>query len=93
MSWGRVVVLDLELGTEIPELRIVELLPVIRHQGPWDTKSAYYGASNEVVYFLFCDSSQGLGFCPFGEVIHCYDDEFALALSNGRGPNMSSPHC
>ena len=32
MSWGRVVVLDPKLGTEIPELRIVELLPIIRHQ-------------------------------------------------------------
>ena len=28
MSWGRVVVPDPELGTEIPELRIVELFPL-----------------------------------------------------------------
>ena len=84
MSWGRVVVLDPELGTEIPELRIVELLPIIRHQGPRDTKPAYYGTPNEVAYLLFHDGSQGLGFCPFGEIIHCYDDEFALALSNGQ---------
>ena len=84
MSWGRVVVLDPELGTEIPELRIVELLAIFIHQGPWDTKSAYYGASNEVTYHLFRDGSQGVGFYPFGEVIHCYDDEFALALPNGQ---------
>ena len=34
-----------------------------------DTKPVYYGTPNEVAYLLFCDSSQGLGFCPFGEVI------------------------
>ena len=84
MSWGEVLVPDPELGIEIPELRIVELLPIIRHQGPWDIKPAYYGAPNEVVYLLLRDGSQGLGFCPFGEVIHCYDDKFALALSNGQ---------
>ena len=84
MSWGRVVVLDPELDIEIPELRIVKLLPIIRHQGPWDTKSAYYGAPNEVAHLLFRDGSQGLGFCPFGEVIHYYDDKVALTLSNGQ---------
>ena len=84
MSWGRVVVLDPELGTEIPELRIIELLPIIRHQGPWDTKSTYYGTPNEVAYLLFRDGNQGIDFCPFGEVIHYYDDEFALALPNGQ---------
>ena len=84
MSWGRVVVLDPEFGTEILELRIVALLPIIRHQGPWDAKPANYGALNEVVYLLFCDSSQRFGFDPFGEIIHCYDDKFTLALSNGQ---------
>ena len=29
MSWGRVVVPNPELGTEIPELRIVELFPIV----------------------------------------------------------------
>ena len=29
MSWGRVVVSDPELGTEIPEFRIVELFPIV----------------------------------------------------------------
>ena len=29
MSWGRVVVLYSELSVEIPELRVVELLPII----------------------------------------------------------------
>ena len=29
MSWGRVVVLDSELSAEIPELRVVKLLPII----------------------------------------------------------------
>ena len=84
MSWGRVVVLDPELGTEILELKIVELLPIIRYQGPRDTKPTYYGTLNDVTYLLFRDGSQGLGFCPFCEVIHCYDDEFALALSYGQ---------
>ena len=84
MSWGQVVVPDPELGTEIPELRIVKLLPIIRHQGPRDTKPAYYGAPNEVAYLLFRDGSQRLNFGPFGELIHCYDDKLALALSKGQ---------
>ena len=29
MSWGPVVVPDSELGIEIPELRIVELFPIV----------------------------------------------------------------
>ena len=29
MGWGRVVVPDPELGIEIPELRIVELFPIV----------------------------------------------------------------
>ena len=84
MSWGRVLVLDPELSTEIPELRIVELLPIIRHQGFWDAKPANYRALDKAVYLLFCDSSQRFGFGPFGEIIHCYDDKFALAFSNGQ---------
>ena len=84
MSWGRVVVFDLELGTEIPDLRIVELLPIIRHQGSLDAKLANYGTPDEVAYLLFCDSSQRFGLGPFGEIIHCYDEKFALALSNGQ---------
>ena len=84
MSWGRVVVPDPELGAKIPELKIIELLPIVRHQGPRDTKPAYYGTSNEVAYLLFRDGSQRLGFDPFGEIIHYYDDKLALALSKGQ---------
>ena len=40
MSWGRVVVLDSELDAEIPELRIVELFPVIIYEGPRDLEPA-----------------------------------------------------
>ena len=55
MSWGRVVVLDSELSAEIPKLRIVELFPIIRHEGPRDPKPAYYRTPDEVVYLMFCD--------------------------------------
>ena len=55
MSWGRVVVLDSELSAEIPELRVIELLPIIGHEGPWDPEPAYYRAPDEVAYLLFCD--------------------------------------
>ena len=84
MSWGRVVVLDPELGIEIPELRIVELLPIIRYQSSRDTKPANYGTPNEVAYLLLCDSSQRFDLGPFGEIIHYHDDKFALARSNGQ---------
>ena len=46
---------------------------------------------NEVAYLLLCYSSQGLDFCPFGEIIYCYDDKFALALSNGQGSQSVQP--
>ena len=59
MSWGRVVVPDPELGAEIPELMIVKLFPIVRHQGSRDTKPAYYGTPNEVAYLLFCNSAKG----------------------------------
>ena len=29
MSWGQVVVPDPELGTEIPEFKIIELFPIV----------------------------------------------------------------
>ena len=57
MGYGRVVVLDCELGAEIPELRIVELFPIIRHEGPRDPEPAYYRTLDEVAYLLFCDCS------------------------------------
>ena len=49
MSWGWVVVLDSELGAEIPELMIVELFPIIRYEGPRDPEPAYYGTLDKVV--------------------------------------------
>ena len=55
MSWGRVVVLDSELSTEIPKFRIVELFSIIRHERPRDPKPAYYKMANKVAYLLFCD--------------------------------------
>ena len=57
MSWGQVIVPDPELGTEIPELKIVELLPIVWNQGSRDTKPSYYGTPNEVAYLLFRDGS------------------------------------
>ena len=83
MSWGRVVVLDPELDTEIPELRIVELFLIIRHEGPRDPKTAYYRMPDEVMYLLLCDCHQGFGLSPFGKIVHGYNDKFALAPSNG----------
>ena len=83
MSWGQVVVLDSELSTKIPELRIIELFPIVRHKGSRDPKSTYYKVLDEVAYLLFCDHCQGLGFGPFGKIVHSHNDKFALAPSNG----------
>ena len=55
MRWGRVVVLDSELSAEIPELKIVELFPITRHEGPRDLEPAYYRTLDKVAYLLFCD--------------------------------------
>ena len=83
MSWGRVVVLDSELNAEIPKLRIVELFPIFGYEGPWDPKSTYYKALDEVAYLRLCDRCQRLGFGPFGKIVHDHNDKFALAPSNG----------
>ena len=71
------------LGTEIPELRIIELFPIIRHEGPRDHEPAYYRTPDEVAYILLCNYCQGFGLSPFGKIVHGYNDKFALAPSNG----------
>ena len=48
-------VLDSELNAEIPELRVVELFPIIGHEGPRDPELAYYRAPDEVACLMFCD--------------------------------------
>ena len=83
MSWGRVVVLDSELSSGIPKLRIVELFPIFGYEGPRDPKSTYYKAPYKVAYLLLCDCCQRLGFGPFGKIVHGHNDKFALAPSNG----------
>ena len=55
MSWRRVVILDTELGTEISELGIFELFPIIRYQGSRDFEPANYGMPNKVMYLLLGD--------------------------------------
>ena len=84
MCWRRVIILNSKLGTEISEFGVVELFSVIGYQSSWDTKPTYDGSPYKIAYLLFCDYGQGLGLIPFGEVIYCDDDEFALTLSNGQ---------
>ena len=85
MNWGQIVILDSELGAKISEFWDVELLAVIRHQSFRDSKPTNYGPPNEVAYLLLGDLCQWLGLCPFGEVVHSYNGEFALTSSNGQG--------
>ena len=86
MSWGRIVILDFELGAKFFEFLVVELLSIIRYQCFWDPEPADYGPPNKVAYLLLGDCCQRLGLCPFGEVFHSYNGEFALTSSNGQGP-------
>ena len=85
MNWGRIVNLDSELGTKVFEFLVIELFSIIGYQCLWDSKLADYGPPNEVAYLLLCDHGQWLGLCPFGKVVHFYNDEFALTSSNGQG--------
>ena len=55
MSWGRIVILDFELGAKVFEFQVVELLSIIRHQCFWNSKPAYHGTPNEVTYLLLGD--------------------------------------
>ena len=55
MCWGRVIIFNSELGTEISEFSVVELFSVVRYQSSWDTKPAYDGSPYEIAYLLFCD--------------------------------------
>ena len=83
MRWGRVVILNSELGTEISKFGVVELFSVVWYQGSWDTKPAYDDSPHKIAYLLFCDFGQWLGFSPVGEIIHCDDYELTLALPQG----------
>ena len=83
MSWGRVVVLDSELSAEVPELRIVELFPIVGHKGSRDPESTYYKAPDEITHLLLCDRCRRFGFDPFGKIVHDHNDEFVLAPSDG----------
>ena len=74
------------------ELGVVKLFSVVRYQGSWDTKPASDGSPHKIAYLLLCDCGQRFSFSPLGEVIHCDDDEFALALPNGqRSPSIQTP--
>ena len=86
MSWGRIVILDSELGAKVFEFLVIELFSIFGYQCLWDSEPADYGSPNEVTYLLLSDYGQWLSLCPFGEVVHSYNDEFALTSSNGQGP-------
>ena len=85
MSWGRIVILDSELGAKVFEFLVIELLSIIRYQCFWDFEPANYGLPNKVAYLFLNDCCQQLGLCPFGEVVHSYNGKFALTSFNGQG--------
>ena len=55
MGWGRIVILDSEIGAKVFEFQVVQLLSIIRYQCFWDSKPAYDGTPNEVMYLLLGD--------------------------------------
>ena len=55
MCWGRIVILDSELGATFFEYQVVELLSIIIYQYFWDSEPAYYGTPNEVTYHFLSD--------------------------------------
>ena len=92
MSWGRIVILDPELGAKAFESLVVELFSIVLYQCFWDSEPTDYGPSNEVAHFLLGDCCQWLGLSPFSEVVHSYNNELALTLPNRKGPEyVQSP--
>ena len=83
MNWGLIVILDSELGAKVFEFLVIELFSIIGYQCLWDFEPTDYGPPNEVAYLFLGDYGQWLGLCPFSEVVHFYNDEFALTSSNG----------
>ena len=55
MSWGRIVILDSEVGAKVLEFQVVELISIIRYQCFGDSEPAYYGTPNKVSYLLLGD--------------------------------------
>ena len=86
MSWGQIVILDSDLSAKVFEFLVVELHSIIRYQCFWDSEPVDYGPPNEVAYLFLGDCCQWLGLFPFEEVVHSYNDEFALTSSNRQGP-------
>ena len=83
MSWGRIVILDPELGAKDFESLVVERFSILLYQCFWDSKPIDYGPPNEDAHFLLGDCRQWLGLSPFSEVVHFYNIELALTLPNG----------
>mgnify|MGYP003702547967 CR=1 FL=1 len=60
---------DIELLTELPELGVAKLFPIIWHDGLWNSKSAYNRLPDEHGGVTRGDLGEGLYFYQFNEVI------------------------
>jgi len=69
----------------------IKLLSVVSNKGMWDTESAYYRAPKKFYHFIGGNSSECLGFGPFGEIVYCDKKESPLSFSRWHGSDDVNP--
>ena len=69
---------DMEFTQELFEPSAIELSVVVYDDGSGEVITAYYRFSDERLRLGFSDVGHGLGFDPFGEVIHRNEEKLPL---------------
>ena len=80
MRYGGEVVVDPELDALLLEEGVVDLLPVVGGDNPWDAKPAEEVLPDKLPRSLFGDHGNRFGFDPLGEVVDGYEQELLPAL-------------
>ena len=86
------MVLDSQLIAEVSEHIVVELLAIVRNEGPKDPKPIDDALSDKATDILFRDGCQWLCLYPFGEVVDPNNKELELShCHQKRSHDVESP--
>ena len=83
MSGGRKTRLNLEVGTELPVLGVVELVAVVGNYGLGNAKSAIDRLPDELSCFSLGNGGKGVCLYPLSKIINGNNGKFGLASAGG----------
>lgn len=72
ISWGEIMIIDVEFFTKISELPATKRLFIVGDQSSGDLESTYNVFPNEILEFCFPYHGISLYFHPLGEVVDCH---------------------